>query len=130
MKHLSTFMLIFVFLFTSCTFDSKGKSTLLFKDITTAIAPIEIETDQAYLKLQKNLFKASCTKCHNAESAIKKDRLDLTKKKLILENYDDILYRMTDAFDMGFDYMPEEGGPVSALLIEELKAWKTSLDHL
>ena len=67
---------------------------------------------------------------YKADTSAKKDRLDLTKKKLIIENYDDILYRMTDAFDTDFDYMPEEGGPVDAALIEELKAWKSSLDQV
>ncbi len=131
MKALLNFLLISTFLISSYGCKNTDKTSLRFKEEDKIIAPVETvkETDQTYLSLNEKIFKVSCTKCHNPETAAKKKRVDLTKKKLILENYDDIIYRMTDAFDMGFDYMPEEGGPVSNELIAELKAWKASLDQ-
>ncbi len=122
--------LIFISIIFSLT-GCNSKTLLQFKEAKGIISPVEEkpETDQTYLRLKDKIFKTSCTKCHNPESAAKKKRIDLTKKQIIIENYDDILYRMTDAFDMGFDYMPEEGGPVSEALINELKAWKASLDE-
>jgi len=123
------FFISALFLLSSC--GNSNKSILAFKEIKGIISPVEEvkETDQTYLRLNEKIFKVSCTKCHNPETAAKKKRVDLTKKKFIVENYDDILYRMTEAFDLGFDYMPETGGPVSAELIAELKAWKESLDQ-
>ncbi len=55
--------------------------------------------------------------------------MDLTSKEVIVENYDKILYRMTDAFEEMNRPMPPigKGERVSAKLVEELKAWKASL---
>jgi hypothetical protein len=53
---------------------------------------------------------------------------NLTKKENIIRDYDDILYRMTEAFDMGFDNMPPEGDKVSDQLIADFKKWKASLN--
>ena len=86
-----------------------------------------IENDKAYVQIKTFLFDTSCIKCHNPETALKKNRLDLTSRENILENFDDIIYRMTDAFDMGFDYMPPKGDPVSPALIQELKTWKADI---
>ena len=86
-----------------------------------------VENDKAYVQIKTSLFDTSCIKCHNPETALKKNRLDLTSRENILENFDDIIYRMTDAFDMGFDYMPPKGDPVSPALIQELKTWKADI---
>lgn len=118
--------IISLFLLTGC---GEEKSLLKFSDGTkatiTAIKPGPGASDPAWLSLKKNLFDASCIKCHNPESARIKKRLDLTQKDIVLENYDDILFRMTEAFDMGFDYMPPKGEPVSAGVIRELKLWRS-----
>ena len=122
---------------SSCGFINSDKGPLSFSPSNSKqiISPVETkpieddintEKDLVYLGLKKNLFDNSCTKCHNPD---KPKRLDLTNKDLILENFDDIIYRMTDAFDMGFDYMPPKGDPVSPELIKELKAWKADLAY-
>lgn len=130
MKTLSLLGLYLTLLsLTSCGFNP-AKSLLRFTEAQKEIInPIktetETETDKKYLAFRDTLFTASCTKCHNANT---KKRMDLTKKDIIIENYDDILSRMTDAFDMGFDYMPPEGDKVSPALIEEFKSWKAGLE--
>ncbi len=83
------------------------------------------EPDGRYREIRKSLFDVSCIRCHNPKNS---KRLDLTVKANVLENFDDIIYRMTDAFDMGFDYMPPKGDPVKPEIINELKAWKQSID--
>ena len=85
--------------------------------------PVIVE-DKTYTKLKVDLFDKSCTGCHNPK---KPKRMDLTSKENIIQNTDDIIYRMTDAFDMGFDYMPPKGDPVKPELIALLKDWKKSL---
>lgn len=85
------------------------------------------DPDLKFVDIKKRLFDISCIKCHNPESAIKKGRVDLTKKEVILENYEDIIHRMTTAFDMGFDYMPPKGDPVKPELIKEFQAWKSDM---
>ncbi|WP_185903059.1 c-type cytochrome [Bacteriovorax stolpii] len=122
-----------------CNFIDPDKGPLAFSSGKTIINPIktdtdkpetEVEKDLVYLDIKKNLFDMSCTRCHNPENAVKKGRLDLTKKELILENYDDIIYRMTDAFDLGIDYMPPRGNRVSPEVIKQLKAWKADQAYL
>ena len=85
--------------------------------------PVIVE-DKTYTKLKTDLFDKSCTGCHNPK---RPKRMDLTSKENIIKNTDDIVYRMTDAFDMGFDYMPPKGDPVKPELIALLKEWKKSL---
>ena len=92
--------------------------------------PVELEKDLAYLDIKKNLFDTSCTKCHNPDTSSRRGRVDLTKKDLILENYDDIIYRMTDAFELGVDNMPPKGPRVSPEVISQLKAWKADQTYL
>lgn len=118
-----------IFFSLSLTLASCGssKSPLQFGVKTAGFTPLEVagelEKDQAYLSVKKNLFDASCVKCHNPETAAKKDRADLTKKEVILENLDDIIYRMTDAFETGEDYMPPKGPRVTPEVIKQLKSW-------
>lgn len=124
---------------SSCGLGGSDKSTLKFsspeaKKVTSPVetktdepTPAHVEKDQTYLTIKTKLFDNSCTKCHNPD---KPKRLDLTNRELILENFDDIIYRMTDAFDMGFDYMPPKGDPVSPEIIKELKAWKADMTYL
>ncbi len=118
----------------SCDFISPDKGPLSFSSgAKKVISPVEekpiveVEKDLVYLDIKKKVFDARCINCHNPE---KPKRLDLTNKELILENFDDIIYRMTDAFDMGFDYMPPKGDPVSPELIKELKAWKADMTYM
>jgi cytochrome c5 len=123
-------MIILLSLFTlaACGI-SPDKSALKFADqVIAKIDPIKnepAETDQNFLKLKADLFDRSCNNCHNPK---KPKRLDLTKKENVIREYDDILYRMTEAFDMGFDNMPPEGDKVSDSLIAEFKQWKASLN--
>ena len=113
---------------------SPDKSVLKFADkIVAKVDPVKTEptdpnaeTDKKYLKLKAELFDRSCNNCHSPK---KPRRLDLTKKENIVREYDDILNRMTEAFDMGFDYMPPEGDKVSDELIAEFKQWKASLNQ-
>lgn len=107
---------------------SAGKKTII--DPIKTDVEVDTEKDLVYLDIKKSLFDTSCMRCHNPETAVKRGRLDLTKKNLILENYDDILYRMTDAFDLGVDYMPPRGDRVSPELIKQLKAWKADLRYV
>lgn len=115
---------------TSCGLNS-DKSSLKFNVAETqVINPIKTATeanekDLQYLSIKKKLFDSTCIKCHNPDSAVKRKRLDLTSRQNIIDNFDDIIYRMTDAFDMGFDYMPPKGPAVSPELIKELKVWKS-----
>jgi len=121
-------ILLTLFTLTSCGI-SPDKSALKFADqIIAKVDPIKNEppeTDQTYLKLKAELFDRSCNNCHNPK---KPRRVDLTKKENIIRDYDDILYRMTEAFDMGFDNMPPEGDKVSDQLIADFKKWKASLN--
>jgi mono/diheme cytochrome c family protein len=110
------------------------KGPLAFTAKTSGTAELvdedALEIDKNYLAIKAKLFKPSCIQCHNAETAIKKKRLDLTKKSLIIENYDDILYRMTDQWDLGFDYMPPKGDQIPATIIKEFSDWKTNLESI
>lgn len=129
---------ILILTISSCGLGGSDKSVLKFsppggKNVINPVEtkpeelPVEVEKDQVYLGIKNKLFDTSCIKCHNPD---KPKRLDLTKKDNILENFDDIIYRMTDAFDMGFDYMPPKGDPVAPELIKELKAWKADMTYL
>lgn len=79
------------------------------------------EADKYYAFLKAEVFDKSCTRCHNPKNA---RRLDLTQKENIIREYSDIEYRMTEAFDMGFDYMPPKGDPVKTELIKIMQIWK------
>jgi cytochrome c5 len=129
-RPLKHFPLILTLLLTTVVAIScgKDKSPLKFSaNENEDVSPIKIDpakTDPAWASMKRNLFDASCTKCHNPDTAKRKKRLDLTQKEVVLENYEDIVYRMTDAFDTGVDYMPPKGDPVKPAIVNALKIWK------
>lgn len=88
--------------------------------------PIQVKepTDIYYDFIKLEIMDKSCIRCHNANTAITKRRLDLTKKENVIREFSDIEYRMTEAFDMGFDYMPPKGDPVKPELIKVMQMWK------
>lgn len=112
-----------------CNFINPDKDDLNFSVSAERpiVNPIKTQTDDSnekdlvYLDLKAKIFKESCIVCHNPE---KPARLDLTNKELILDNYEDIIYRMTKSFDDGYNKMPPNGKQVSPELINQLKAWK------
>lgn len=82
----------------------------------------EEETDAQFLAIRKNLIDVSCLKCHNATQT---RHTNLTSKAVVLENVDDMLYRMTDAWTVGADKMPPKGNAVAPEVIKEFRAWKS-----
>ncbi len=128
--------LIFLTLILSgCGLSKDDKSPLKFKvDPIKKITPIEVDPskteeetkDNYYTFLQKEIFQKSCNRCHNAETAVKKGRTDLTVRENIIREFDDIEYRMTQAFDDGFDYMPPKGPKVNENLIKIMQDWKAN----
>lgn len=84
------------------------------------------KSDMQFAGLQKKLFESSCLKCHGPNQT---RRSNLASKEMIIDNYDEILYRMTDAFEEDNKPMPPigKGKKVSAELILELQKWKDSL---
>ena len=88
--------------------------------------PIQVKepSDVYYDFIKVEIMDKSCIRCHNANTAISRGRLDLTKKENIIREFSDIEYRMTEAFDMGFDYMPPKGDPVKPELIKVMQMWK------
>ncbi len=84
------------------------------------------KSDVQFASLQKNLFEVSCLKCHGPNQT---RRSNLASKEMLIDNYDEILYRMTDAFEEDNKPMPPigKGKRVSAELILEFQKWKDSL---
>lgn len=126
----SFFLFVSLIGFTSC---GGKKSALKFSlgkvGDSTEIQKNPVKEDPAWLSVKKNLIDASCLKCHNADTANRKNRLDLSKREIVFSNYDDILYRMTDAFDTGMDYMPPKGARVAPEVIQEFKNWYSDAGH-
>jgi mono/diheme cytochrome c family protein len=120
--------ILFLALLSSCGVNS-DKSPLTFGTNTISSgSEIKVDptkdTDIAFANIQIKIVNVSCLKCHGPNQ---KNHINLTSKALFLDNYDDILYRMTGAFDMGIDNMPPNGNPVAPELIKELKAWKADI---
>lgn len=109
------------FLVSSCDIFN-GTSPLTFVTKQVNINEMKID-DSVYVNLQKELFDASCIRCHNPEAAAKKSRLDLTNKTVVQENLEDILRRVTMGPEDGKGQMPPRGDRVDPLLIERLKEW-------
>lgn len=82
----------------------------------------EAETDTQFLAIRKNLIDVSCIKCHNATQT---KHTNLTSRDVVLENADDMLYRMTDAWTVGADKMPPRGNAVAPEVIKEFRTWKS-----
>lgn len=84
------------------------------------------KSDTQFANLQKKLFEVSCLKCHSASQT---RHSNLTSKDVVLEHYEDIIYKTTKAFDEGNKPMPPvgKGTRVSEELIKELQKWKESL---
>lgn len=114
-------------LFLSFTITLAGcgsdKSALAFSNSTTngqSEIKVAQDNDPAFASIQKDLIGVSCIKCHNANQT---KHSNLTSKAVVLENADDMLYRMTDAWDIGVDNMPPKGNPVNPVVIKEFKSW-------
>jgi mono/diheme cytochrome c family protein len=74
---------------------------------TKAEAPIALAPTYASLKV--NLFEKSCIKCHDTDVLAKHPKRPLlSSKEVIIARYDDILYSMTDAWNMNDNEMPPE----------------------
>jgi hypothetical protein len=90
--------------------------------------PVPLEPKYSSLKV--NLFEKSCVRCHNPDVQVQHpDRPVFTDKQSIIARYDDILYSMTDAWDMDDNEMPPVKSKiprVSTAVIEMLKQWKDS----
>lgn len=87
----------------------------------------EWKKEITYNSLQKDFFTTSCLRCHNPERT---SRLDLTNEKNILENYDDILYRITEAHDQNDGKMPPIGPRPTLEKAELLTLYKKLSDNL
>lgn len=85
------------------------------------------KSDVQFANLQKKLFEASCLKCHGPNQT---RRSNLASKEMLIDNYDEILYRMTDAFEEDNKPMPPigKGKRVSVELVQEYQKWKDSLE--
>ncbi|MBC7429529.1 MAG: hypothetical protein H7336_13005 [Bacteriovorax sp.] len=117
---------LFLALLSSCGVNP-DKSALIFASGSQSGADqIQInqsqETDAAFLAIRKKLIDVSCIKCH---SSTQKRHSDLTSRAVVLKNADDMIYRMTDAWDIGVDNMPPKGNPVDPEIIKEFKVWKS-----
>lgn len=92
------------------------------------IKPIPLAPTYASLKV--NLFEQSCVRCHNPD--VKKahpNRPLLDSKEAIIARYDDVLYSVTDAWNMNDNEMPPERSDVPRLTEEMIKVlieWKES----
>jgi cytochrome c5 len=108
---------------SSCGLNS-DKSSLAFKVPKAGSNEIIVnqETDTQFLAIRKNLIDVSCLKCHNEKQT---RHSNLTSRAVVLENADDMLYRMTDAWGVGEDKMPPRGDAVSPAVIKEFRAWKS-----
>lgn len=108
---------------------SSDKSPLAFSGINKngtdqiIVKPGSTESaDPQFQIIKQNLVDVSCIKCHSANQT---KHIDLTSRSVVLENADDILYRMTDAWTVGTGKMPPRGNAVDVKVINEFKAWKS-----
>jgi len=85
----------------------------------------EWKKEITYLSLQENFLKVSCLRCHNSE---RPNRLDLSSAKNILENYDDILYRITEAHETSDGQMPPSGEKPTTEQVHLLELYKKLVD--
>lgn len=81
----------------------------------------EWKKEMTYLSLQETFFKVSCLNCHNNQ---RPNRLDLSNSNNILENYEDILYRITEAHENSDGQMPPRGERPTSKQIDLLKLYK------
>jgi mono/diheme cytochrome c family protein len=93
-----------------------------------AIKPVPLAPTYASLKV--NLFEKSCVQCHNLDVIAKHPKRPLLdSKQVIIARYNDILYSVTDAWNMNDNEMPPEKSNVPRLseeVIQALKDWKES----
>lgn len=87
----------------------------------------EWKKENTYLSLQNDFFKESCLRCHNPD---RPNRLDLSLEENIIENYDDILYRVTEAHNDSNGKMPPRGDRPSEDKIQILVKYKKLIDEL
>lgn len=77
-----------------------------------------------YASLKVNLFEKSCMGCHNADEVAKHEKRPLlTTKEAIIDRYDDILYSMTDAWNMLDNEMPPQASSTPRVNAEVIKAF-------
>jgi mono/diheme cytochrome c family protein len=99
---------------------------ILHVNSNQAIKPIPLAATYASLKV--HLFEKSCTRCHNPDVRIKHTKRPLlTSKEAIIARFDDILYSMTDAWNMNDNEMPPATSDVprvSEEVINMLIKWK------
>jgi mono/diheme cytochrome c family protein len=132
------FISILIFGLSSCEFVNPHKSKLIFVDKTTAVVKTlipkdevenqfkneEVKDDVVYNELKNKLFDKSCIGCHGArQESDDENHLDFTKKNVILENIENIIYSTASAVDGGIASMPLGGDRVSPEIIKELKVW-------
>lgn len=124
---INSFLFILLIAFSGCELVDGDKGELRYQ-VNAEVKkeePIEVKDPDTYYDFVKaEIMDKSCVRCHNATSAVTRGRLDLTKKENIIREYSDIEYRMTEAFDMGFDYMPPKDDPVKPELIRIMQMWK------
>lgn len=86
----------------------------------------EWKKEMTYQSLQETFLKVSCLNCHNSQ---RPNRLDLSESKNILENYEDILYRITEAHENSDGQMPPRGKKPTSEQVDLLKLYKKLADE-
>lgn len=122
MKNLLLLILIFC---SSCRLlEQTGKLTFNTKDSNVS----SLETappfnDIIFQELNQEIFSSQCIRCHNPKSFLERGRLDLTDTIVIKNNADEIIYRISKAFEEGQGQMPPRGTPASSELLLKFSNW-------
>lgn len=91
-----------------------------------AIKPVPLAP--TYSSLKVNLFEKSCVACHNPDVLVLHPKRPLLiSKEAIIARYNDIVYSVTDAWNMNDNEMPPEKSKYPHLtdeVIQALKDWK------